>query len=293
MFILLTFAISWSFLLILRAAGVPFLIRTALAMFGPALSALLVRLARREGFNDAGLRLVAKGGRAGAGWMYLAAYITMPLLIFAGMGIALLMTYQHWDVTAHVQTMAQHIDSTLAAQGQSLPPGLSAEQLALISIVAGVVLAFTLAIPFKMILTFGEEFGWRGYLLPRLSPMGGVTAAIITGVIWGLWHAPVILLDGYNYPGHPVSGIGMMVVFATAASVILAWLRFRSGSVWPPTLAHAAVNSQAGVVLLLLSPADSLIGAPIGILGLIPMIALALWLAVTQRVTPDTSQQAK
>jgi hypothetical protein len=58
--------------------------------------------------------------------------------------------------------------------------------------------------------------------------MGGVTAAIITGVIWALWHAPLILLDGYDYPGHPGSGVGMMVIFTTATGVIFAWLRFRS-----------------------------------------------------------------
>src|ERR1700686_2072999 len=80
LYIVLTFAISWSIWLGLRAIGVPFTIRTAIGMFGPALSALLVRLIRREGFADAGLRLVGHGHRGG--WrMYLAAYITMPLLI--------------------------------------------------------------------------------------------------------------------------------------------------------------------------------------------------------------------
>jgi len=288
----LTFAISWGVWLSLRAVGVPFTIRTAIGMFGPALSALLVRLVRREGFCDAGLRLVAKG-RQGAGWMYLAAYFTIPLLIAAGIGIALLTTYQHWDLAAHVQSQAQAIITALARRGRSLPPGLSAQQLAIISIITSAALAFTLAVPVNMIFTFGEEFGWRGYLLPRLAPMGGISAAIITGVIWGLWHTPLILLDGYNYPGHPLSGVGTMVVFTTATSVIFAWLRFRSGSVWPSTLAHAALNAQAGFGLLFLSRGDSLIRPPIGILGLIPMIALALWLAATKRVTPDSSQQAK
>jgi CAAX protease family protein len=83
LYIALTFAISWGFWLSLRAVGVPFFIRTVVGMFGPALSALLVRLVRRERFDDAALRLVAKG-RLGAGWMYLAAYVAIPLLIFAG-----------------------------------------------------------------------------------------------------------------------------------------------------------------------------------------------------------------
>ena len=72
LYVLLTFAITWSLLLILRGIGVPFAIRAMVGMFGPALSAVLVRLLRREGFGDAGLRLVPKD-HPGAGWMYLAA----------------------------------------------------------------------------------------------------------------------------------------------------------------------------------------------------------------------------
>jgi membrane protease YdiL (CAAX protease family) len=291
-YILLTFGISWGLWLSLRATGVPFTIRAAIGMFGPALGAVLVRLVRREGFADAALRLTPKD-RPGTGRMFLAAYITVPLLIFTGVGIALLTTYQHWDLAAFLQNQALAIASAAATRGKSLPLGLSAQQVALISTVGGVALAFTLAIPFNMIFTFGEEFGWRGYLLPRLSPLGGVAAAVITGAIWGLWHAPLILLDGYNYPGHPVSGVGMMVVFTTALGVVFAWLRFRSGSVWPPTLAHAALNAQAGLGFVFLSPGDPLIRPPVGILGLIPIIALALWLAATKRVTPDASRQTK
>jgi uncharacterized protein len=72
--------------------------------------------------------------------------------------------------------------------------------------------------------------------------------------------------------------------------MIFAWLRFRSGSVWPSTLAHAAINAQAGYGLILLSRADSLLGAPLGILSLIPMIAFAIWLAATGKLNPDSAQ---
>ena len=289
LYIVLTFGISWSIWLGLRAIGVPFTIRTAIGMFGPALSALLVRLLCREGFADAGLRLVGRGHRGG--WrMYLAAYITMPLLIAAAIGFALLLGTQHWAFSENLHLLAQSIAKTLVAQGKPLPSSLSADQLALVSIISQTALAFTLGILINMIFTFGEEFGWRGYLLPKLAPLGGIRAAIIVGVIWGLWHAPVIILDGFNYPGHPLLGVGMMVVFTTALSMVFTWLRFRSGSVWPSTLAHAAYNGQAGFGTLLLSRTDSLLSAPIGIIGLIPAMAFAIWLAATGRLQaqPDT-----
>ncbi len=185
LFIVFTFGISWAIWLGLRAIGVPFTIRTAIGMFGPALAALIVRVVRREGFADAGLRLVGRGHRGG--WrMYLAAYIAMPLLIAAAIGFALLVGTQHWAFSENLHVLATGITKTLASQGQSLPSGLSAEQLALISIISQTALAFTLAILINMIFTFGEEFGWRGYLLPKLAPLGGIRAAIIVGIFWGL-----------------------------------------------------------------------------------------------------------
>src|SRR5438874_3641236 len=268
LYLVLAFGISWSIFIGLRALGVPFGIRTPIGMFGPAIAAVLVRIIRREGFADAGLRLTAPG-RPGAWRMYLAAYLVMPLLIALGIGFALLTGVQHWAFSENLHALSRLIANTLTKQGKSLPAGYSADQLALINIITQIALAFTLGILFNMIFTFGEEFGWRGYLLPRLAPLGGINAAIITGVIWGLWHAPVIVLDGYNYPSHPWTGVGMMVVFTVALGMIFAWLRFRSGSVWPSVVAHAAFNAQAGFAAIFLSRADSLLGAPIGLVGLL------------------------
>jgi membrane protease YdiL (CAAX protease family) len=290
LFILLAFGISWAIWLGLAAAGVSFTIRAAIGMFGPAIAATLVRLIRRDGFADAGLRLAARG-RKGVIRIYIAAYVLPPILIAAGIVLALLTGIQHWALSDNLNSMAKAIVNQLQSAGQSLPPGLAANQLALISLLSQTVLAFTLAIPFNMIFTFGEEFGWRGYLLPRLSPLGGIMATIITGIVWGLWHAPIIILNGYNYPGHPWLGVVMMIIFTIALSMIFGWLRFRSGSVWPSTLAHAAVNAQAGFAIILLSQADSLLRAPLGIIGLLPTIAFAIWLATTGRLKSDLQHE--
>jgi membrane protease YdiL (CAAX protease family) len=289
LFLMLAFGISWGIWLPLRAIGVPLTIYAAIGMFGPALAAVIVRLIRHEGFADAGLRLVGRGVKGG-GWMYLAAYVSIPLLLAAGIGLALLTGVQHWAFAANLHQLGVTTVDALKKQGQALPAGMSGDQFALISIIGQTVLAFTLGIVINMLFTFGEEFGWRGYLLPHLAPLGGVWAAVITGVIWGLWHAPLIVLAGYNYPGHPWLGILMMVVFTTSLSLVFAWLRFRSGSVWPSTLAHAAINGQAGFAAVLLSHADTLVAAPIGIIGLLPMLAFGIWLAATGRLKPARGQ---
>ena len=286
LFLVLTFGISWTVWLVLRALGVPLGVYAAVGMFGPAVAAVLVRVLRKEGFGDAGLRLVGRGHRGG-GWMYLAAYLTPPLLIAAGILLSLLIGYQHWAFSQNLQAEAQTIVKALHQQGKNLPPGFTAQQLALLSLLSQSALAFTLGILFNMIFTFGEEFGWRGYLLPKLAPLGGVWAAIITGVIWGLWHAPVIVLDGYNYPGNPPLGVLMMVVFTVAIGVIFAWFRFRSGSVWPSTLSHAAFNAQAGFGLVFLSVGNTFLRPPIGLIGLAPMIVFAIWLIATGRLNVE------
>src|SRR5947209_11235393 len=133
LYIILAFGITWSIWLGLRAVGVPFIIRTSIGMFGPALAALLVRLIRREGFGDAGLRLAGRG-RRGAWRMYLAAYLVIPALIAAGIVVVLLTGVQHWALTENLHAAARAITVALARQGQSLPRGFTADQLALLNI---------------------------------------------------------------------------------------------------------------------------------------------------------------
>ena len=112
-----------------------------------------------------------------------------------------------------------------------------------------------LAAVINIVPVLGEELGWRGWLLPRLMPLGALPAILITGVIWGVWHAPLVLL-GYNYPDAPGwLGVLAMVVMCTLIGAIFGWLRLRSVSVWPAALAHAALNGAAGTPSVLFAEA--------------------------------------
>ena len=97
--------------------------------------------------------------------------------------------------------------------------------------------------------SLGEEWGWRGYLLPKLLPLGQWPALLISGAIWGIWHAPLIVL-GANYPGHPVLGILLMTINCTIIGTILGWTRLATGSIWPAVLGHAGFNASVGAAYI-------------------------------------------
>jgi uncharacterized protein len=130
----------------------------------------------------------------------------------------------------------------------------------------------------------GEELGWRGWLLPRLMPLGTVPALLVMGVVWGLWHAPLILL-GYNYPGVPGwLGLTCMVVMCVLVGAVFGWLRIRSDSVWPAALAHGAFNAAAGSALLFAAagePVDTTRATVLGWSGWIVPLVLVVVLVAT------------
>ena len=82
-----------------------------------------------------------------------------------------------------------------------------------------------------MPLLWGEEFGWRGYLQPRVFPNRPVTAAAVTGVIWAVWHYP-LTLRGYNYPDHPVLGSLLFIPLCALLAYLFGWLKRRTDTIW-------------------------------------------------------------
>jgi membrane protease YdiL (CAAX protease family) len=146
------------------------------------------------------------------------------------------------------------------------------------------VTALTIGSLFNTIFAVGEELGWRGYLFPKLLPMGQWKAILLTGIIWGIWHAPVIL-QGHNYPGHPILGVFLMIGFCLLLGAILCWLYLRTGSPWAPALAHGAINASAGLPLMFLTGVEMTLGGTIASLtGWIPMILFVGWLVWSKQL---------
>jgi uncharacterized protein len=221
-------------------------------MFAPAIAAIVVRAwVTREGFAGAGLRPHLRRR-----WRYylFALLLTPGLTVLI---IALTVLFGAAEPHPHFRV------------GVLRPP-----------------LALILTIIFTPV-AWGEEFGWRGYLQPRLLPTRPVWSAIATGVIWAAWHYPVILLTGMNYPHARILGIALFTVFAILISVVLGWLQLRAGSSWAPSHAHSGLDYFVDPMLGAVFPGASALTVGMG--GVIALPAYALvagWIVATRRLRP-------
>jgi uncharacterized protein len=241
-------------------------------MWAPAIAHILTRVVTRQGWANSGLRLNFKRG-----WKFwLIAWFGPGILTLLGAAVFFLIFPNHFD--SGLTTIREQ----LAAVGQPVPGNLW------MFVLLQTVGAMLISPLVNSLFTFGEEFGWRGYLQPMLLPLGVRKAMIWMGVIWGVWHWPVILMGhnyGLEYPGAPFLGPLAMVWFTFVVGVFLGWATLRGGSVWPAVIGHAAVNGIAAIALLMITgtPNPLLGPAPTGLIGSIGFSLVALWLMLSPR----------
>jgi membrane protease YdiL (CAAX protease family) len=89
----------------------------------------------------------------------------------------------------------------------------------------------------------GEEFGWRSYLLEKLRPLGRWNALLLSGLVWSLWHAPLVLTPSNIYTQHwDLGGAALALLIFVLVGFIFGWLYLESNSVWPCVLMHSYNN---------------------------------------------------
>lgn len=277
-YLAVTFGVSWATgLVVFRLGGIRdsqtiafgltawTLLVPTLYMFGPAIGHVAVRLWAGEGLRDPVLR-----PRVRARWRsYALAWLLPPALTLVGLVLYFAVFPDQFDPTL------SSLRGLLESAGVTLDPAV----LLATQVVFGVLLGPLLnAIP-----AFGEEYGWRGFLYPELTPLGERRAVLLHGLIWGVWHWPVIAMGyeyGWGYTGFPWVGFLVFLPFTVGVGALLAWLRARSGSVWPAAIAHGSVNAVAAVGLYLVAgqPHMLLGPAPVGLVAVLPWLALAAWL---------------
>jgi membrane protease YdiL (CAAX protease family) len=216
-FIVFAFAWSWGFGFAgNQMRGESAILSAALMILagvGPSLAAV-VAVALSTG--RVGLRAWAKrclNWRLGAGW-YLLAFLAPPTMM--------------------VCALALH-----AALGRSLPAFPDVSQIPLVIANFGIVLLIGGPI--------GEEFGWRGYLMPALTArMNWRVASLVIGAFWGVWHLPLFFIAESPQAHMPMT---VFLLNILAGSVLFAWLFERTGrSVLPALVLHTSLNAFAGIL---------------------------------------------
>lgn len=195
-----------------RNGVIPWLALIAALMFVPTTASVTARLALKEGFSDVSFRF---GGRRGRNAMLQA--LVFPIIIgLIAYGIA-------WAA---------------GLIGFGIPPtGLG-----------GWAAAIAVLLVLNLVLVFGEEVGWRGYMLTRLIDAGVPRPVLASGLIWGTWHVPLFLWGGFVQGVPPLLATALLMVMPPALGYVLARMRLETGSVWPAITLHVAWNVviQAG-----------------------------------------------
>ncbi|MFC7196537.1 CPBP family intramembrane glutamic endopeptidase [Halosimplex aquaticum] len=196
-------------------------------MWGPAIGHVAARWLTDEGFDRESMLLRVRTRPL----PWVVGWLGPLVLILAGAGLYFLVFPGRFGGLDAVADLLATIE---AETGREIP--LSPTAFLGVQLVQAVVAAPLL----NSLATFGEEFGWRAYLLPKLAPLGWTRALLAHGVVWGMWHWPVIAM-GYNYgldyAGAPWLGMLAMVVATVGSGCSSAGSPCGAGASSPPSSA--------------------------------------------------------
>lgn len=250
---------------------------TGAAMFFPAIGVLVTRLVTREGFKNSVIK--PRGFKKSLPW-FLVAWFAPPVLACAGAAVYFLAFPQDFDpsMSLMLTTAQQQVEATGGAQ-------VTADALRSMLLMQ-LPFAVLMAPALNIFTTFGEEWGWRGYLVPKVATkLRIVPTLLVTGVIWGLWHAPLTAIGhnyGVGYFGWPVTGILAMCAFCIVMGIFLTYVTVRTGSCLAAAIGHGAINGFLNAVVLFSATGGNPFVGPLstGIVGssaFIVVAALMLW----------------
>ena len=274
-YLILAFAIAWIPEIILNktvgyhewfeSGKMPFF--AFFIFFAPALANIITRLLSKEGMKNSLLSFKPEGRLK---YYLLAIFLVTVLRSFDSIFVTIVFGKLNLSKSA------------LAGPLKIYLPGM------LISYAQALIMSF---------ISFGEEFGWRGYMIPKISGLlGKPLAMILGGVIWGLWYAPLTIAGhnfGRSYAGFPYTGILLMCLICTIMGIFLMWLTERSGSIYPACIMHAMFNHGPDTIPAFLTrglTADFERTMRTQVISLLPSLLLSAILAVYFLKNPAKKQ---
>ncbi|MBU0731481.1 CPBP family intramembrane metalloprotease [Patescibacteria group bacterium] len=295
-FLGITFFISWGIALIMYLLDIQFgslvymVVLAVVFMPAPAYAVIILqKLVYKKKLSDYGLTL--KNINLWGIILTIILMITLVLLTFniAGLfGNVLGMeefgrvSFSNSDMKANMQQMLDEADvnSLIGQDAATDVNNLPFTPLLLFfgSIFSGIIVGFSI----NLIFALGEELGWRGLLLDELRQLGLIKVTLLIGVIWGIWHAPIIL-QGYNYPGYSWLGALMMILFTTGLTLPFIYARYKTRTVLGAAAFHGMLNGMAGMTIYFIINPNPLFGSMVGLAGIITLALMSLGIVLLDK----------
>lgn len=271
LFLILTFVISFSLAGLYKLFGGEYdnkISGTILAityMFVPMICAILVEKVIHKEKLKPNLFISFKINK----WFFIAWLIT-PVISFATLGISLLLpdvTYSP-EMTGMVTRFEDMLPPEQLEQMKNASESMPIHPIWL-ALLQGLIAGATI----NAIVGFGEELGWRGFLLKSFKEMNFLKASITIGMIWGIWHAPLILM-GHNYPQHPEIGVLMMTIWCILLTPLFLYFTIKAKSVIAAAIMHGTLNATAGIAIMVIDGGNDLTVGMTGLAGFISLIVV-------------------
>lgn len=244
-----------------EAKGLSYTVFGAIYMLLPTICVIILQKLHKEKLFS-NLNISFRFNR----WFLVAGVIPI-LYAFITLGINLFFTNVSFSANYEglLSSLPAEQATLVAEQLSKFPPVV----LLLINLVQAIIAGYTI----NAFFAFGEELGWRGYLLKALKGKKFLSVSLITGFIWGLWHFPLILI-GHNYPQHPITGVGMMIIWCILLSPVITYMVIKSKSVITAAIYHGTLNAIAGIGVLYLVGGNDLTNGVTGIAGFITLLSI-------------------
>ena len=278
LYVLITFVMTWLYCIAViypnvngsdMATNAILQVLVAGTMFIPAIGVLITRLITKEGFKNCMIKPNIKGNVK----IYLLAYFGPTVLTLLGSVVYFLIFPKEFDINCG------YVMQTYEAMGMDMstmpmPIGV----LMLVQSLSAILIAPIV----NFVTCFGEEWAWRGYMVPKMAEnMKTIPMLLVSGVIWGLWHAPLTIIGhnyGLGYLGYPFTGILAMCLFCTVLGVFMSYITLKTKSCIPAVLAHGSINgfASAGIAFTFNGGNPFLGPAPTGVIGMIGFMVVAV-----------------
>lgn len=171
-------------------------------------------------------------------WTFLS--LVLPIIIMIGSSIASTILFSDIRFNSDFTGAVEFNKSLSFFQSLAIKDGIIANKSAYF--ITNFIQSISFGWSTSAFLAFGEEFGWRGFLMERLRNYSESARALIIGSIWGFWHFPLIL-KGYNFPENPELGVLMMMVSCISLSLISNLLKEKTKTAFAPAIFHGSFNN--------------------------------------------------